>query len=61
MKSIERMAREKEFRGMYVSVLEENIGAQKLYARAGFVQVGTKDFDLGEGRSQTDSIMCRDL
>ena len=32
MKSIERMAREKEFRAMYVGVLEENIGAQKLYS-----------------------------
>lgn len=56
----EARARGEGFRHMWLGVWEENHRARGIYARMGFVRVGSHVFDVG-GDLQTDDIMFKAL
>ena len=60
MDEVDRMARAQGFTGIWIGVWEENKGAQRVYKRQGFEEVGTHDFVCGN-EVQTDWIMWKDL
>ncbi|KIX09836.1 uncharacterized protein Z518_00917 [Rhinocladiella mackenziei CBS 650.93] len=59
-REIERLAREKGYRIMWLGVWEGNFKAQRVYEAMGFLRVGDHEFKMGRC-IQTDWIMCKDL
>ncbi|KAI3555991.1 acetyltransferase [Colletotrichum abscissum] len=57
---LEDMAREQEFKHMWLGVWEENLRAQKAYGKWGYEECGTHDFAIGSV-IQTDNIMVKKL
>ena len=57
---VEKIARERGFRTMWLGVWENNFNAQKAYDRFGFKKVGAHDFVLGTC-VQTDWILTKTL
>ncbi|KAK5062882.1 hypothetical protein LTR84_004957 [Exophiala bonariae] len=57
---IEAMAKEQGFKHIWLGVWEENLKAQKVYEKLGYVKVGEHDFTIGEV-VQTDNIMVKQL
>lgn len=57
---IEAMAKDQGFKHIWLGVWEENLKAQKVYEKLGYVQVGEHDFTIGEV-VQTDNIMVKPL
>ncbi|KAF1827700.1 acetyltransferase [Dissoconium aciculare CBS 342.82] len=57
---VEHMAREENFRNMWLGVWEENVAAHHLYHKLGYKQVGQHVFDVG-GNIQTDWVMVKEL
>ena len=57
---VERIAREKGFKTMWLGVWEENYKAQKAYDKFGFGKVGEHDFVMGTC-VQTDWILAKTL
>lgn len=55
---LEEMARNLGFKHMWLGVWEENIKAQEVYKKLGYVMVGNHDFRIG-GIVQTDYIMLK--
>jgi ribosomal protein S18 acetylase RimI-like enzyme len=58
--SVEKMAKGQGFKTLWLGVWEENVKAQKVYERMGFVRVGEHDFKMGDC-VQTDWIMNKNL
>ncbi|KAG0651915.1 Spermidine N(1)-acetyltransferase [Hyphodiscus hymeniophilus] len=59
-KGVERIARERGFKTMWLGVWEENFKAQKVYEKFGFKKVGSHDFVMGTC-VQTDWILIKSL
>ncbi|TKA67683.1 hypothetical protein B0A49_11779 [Cryomyces minteri] len=57
---LEEMARERDFKHIWLGVWEENIKAQEVYKRLGYSAVGDHDFTIG-GIVQTDYVMLKTL
>ena len=57
---VERIARERGFRTLWLGVWEENFKAQKAYERFGFSKIGSHDFVMGTC-VQTDWILMKSL
>lgn len=57
---IEDMAREQGFKHIWLGVWEENLKAQRVYEKLGYVLAGDHDFAIGEV-VQTDHIMIKSL
>ncbi|KAG2177376.1 hypothetical protein INT44_007887 [Umbelopsis vinacea] len=60
IKMAEKVASSQGYKTLWLGVFEENIKAQKLYEKSGFIHVGEQDFKLGEC-VQTDIIMSKTL
>lgn len=60
MDALEERARKEGFETLWLGVWEENLKAQGIYGRFGFVKCGTHDFTMGEC-VQTDWIMFKAL
>ncbi|KAI1338670.1 acyl-CoA N-acyltransferase [Xylariaceae sp. FL0016] len=58
--AVEAQAREEGFGQLWLTVWEENLGAQRLYERLGYKQVGTMDFATGSC-VQTDLVLWKTL
>lgn len=57
---VEDMAREQGFKHIWLGVWEENLKAQQVYEKLGYVLAGDHDFAIGEV-VQTDHIMVKPL
>lgn len=60
LESVMSVARSKGYQTLWLGVWEENLRAQKFYKKAGFREVGTHVFVLGND-PQTDLVLARDL
>jgi len=58
--TLEALARERGFKTMWLGVWEDNVKAQRLYAKMGFSKVGDHGFKMGNC-VQTDWIMSKSL
>lgn len=58
--AVETLAREEGFKKLWLTVWEENVKAQKLYQRLGYVKTGEIDFATG-ACIQTDWVMAKAL
>ena len=60
MKEVERVARQRGARELWLGVWERNLRAQAFYRKCGFEEVGTQVFVVGSD-PQTDHVMLREL
>lgn len=60
MQHVEAVARGMGFRTMWLGVWEENLVAQRVYAKRGFVEIGEHEFHTGEC-VQVDRILWKGL
>lgn len=58
--AIEQLARAEGFKKLWLTVWEENVRAQKLYIKLGYVKTGEIDFATGDC-IQTDWVLSKDL
>ncbi|KAL2063527.1 hypothetical protein VTL71DRAFT_5332 [Oculimacula yallundae] len=57
---VEEMARKQGFETMWLGVWEDNLKAQKVYEKLGYVKIGHHDFKMGDC-VQTDWILSKKL
>ncbi|KAK9320911.1 acyl-CoA N-acyltransferase [Lipomyces orientalis] len=60
IEEVEDLAKERGFKTLWLGVWEENLKAQKVYEKMGFVRVGDHVFKVGEV-VQTDYIMSKSI
>ncbi|KAK9489508.1 acyl-CoA N-acyltransferase [Lipomyces doorenjongii] len=60
IEKVEGLAKERGFKTLWLGVWEENLRAQKVYEKMGFVRVGDHVFKVGEV-VQTDYIMSKSI
>ncbi|OTA69242.1 protease synthase and sporulation negative regulatory protein PAI 1 [Hypoxylon sp. EC38] len=58
--AVENRAKAEGFRTLWLTVWEDNAGAQRLYRKLGYVKVGETDFATGEC-IQTDWVLAKSL
>ncbi|EXJ93454.1 hypothetical protein A1O1_01846 [Capronia coronata CBS 617.96] len=59
-REVEKMARDRRYRIMWLGVWEGNFKAQRVYEAMGYSRVGEREFKMGRC-IQTGWIMCKDL
>jgi ribosomal protein S18 acetylase RimI-like enzyme len=60
IQTAEKVASSQGYKSMWLGVWEDNIKAQKVYGKSGFVHVGEHDFKIGDC-IQTDKVMIKTL